>query len=260
LPNSENSDPKPKHTPRRIIIRLTRNLFVYYRQPAPNAEKHHNQGQTYANKIYERTKKEARSKPIEFFGLIILFFYTWFAGCQSCELVSANRLTRQIVRSTISASLACSASQSFSHMGSREAPMTGAFYVACNNVGKVAAENVSGTFNVRAKTFPGEKELWSESWPFGGSDKVIEGNGGDAWPFHTPKYSPEREPQSVTDGKEVIVAEIAVSFVDETGRQITRRFCQVEMNWANLGGSPDGWTTCQMMVAEKAILTNPRPK
>ncbi len=55
-----------------------------------------------------------------------------------------------------------------------------------------------------------------------------------------------------------ITGDVALSFADETGETVNRRFCRVEMNWANLGGSPDSWTTCQTLTAEKAILTKPR--
>jgi hypothetical protein len=256
----ENPDPNPKRKPRRIAVRLSRNLILHYRKSAKrrNASERHHKG--YGYRFYEKTKEEAWKRPIEAIGVVIVAFYTAFAGYQSCKMRDANRFSQQIVRSTISASVTCAASKSFAHRGSREEPLTGAFYVSCQNAGKVPAENVSGIFKVTAKTFPEEKELWSDSWPFGGSNKVIGGNDGDAWPFHTPKYSPETEPQLITDGKEVIVGEIVVSFVDETGQKVTREFCSAEMNSANLGGSPNGWASCQMMDTEKAMLTNPRRK
>jgi hypothetical protein len=188
---------------------------------------------------------------LEVLGVIVVGAYTF-------QAYRANQLTRQIVRSTISASVFCAVSSSFGHRGNKDVPMTGGFFVTCNNQGKVAAEKISGVFTLTAKSFPDEKTLYTESWQFGGKDAAIFGNDSVAWPFHTPRYSPETEPERITAGEEIIIGEVVLSFADETGETVTRRFCSVEMNWANLGGSPDSWATCQILSAEKEMLANPR--
>ncbi len=263
----DNRDSKPKRSPRRRLIRLTRNIFVYYRKPVSSTSDGESEGESYTRKTCQyikdfgdRIEKEAWDRPIEFIGLLILFAYTTFAGIQSCKMREANKLTQQIVRSTVSASLFCAVSSGFSHMGSRDVPMTGAFYVACNNQGKVTAQGVSGVFTLAAKSFPDEQVLYSESWPFGGKETVIFGNDSSTWPFHAPKYCPETEPQQITARKEIIIGNVVVSFADETGETVTRRFCNVEMNWANLGGSPDSWAPCQTLIAEKAMLAKHNDK
>jgi len=90
LPCSENSDPKPKRKPRRIRIRLTRNLAIYYRKTNSDTENHKNRASQYAHKAYQLTKKEAWEKPIEFAGVIVLIAYTTFAGYQSCQMKRAT--------------------------------------------------------------------------------------------------------------------------------------------------------------------------
>ncbi len=141
---------------------------------------------------------------LEIGALVIVGVYTYQAR-------RANQFTQEIVRSTISASVFCAVSSGFSHMGSSDAPMTGAFYVQCNNQGKVSAQRVSGKFTLTAKSFPDERILYSEFWPFGGNDTDILGNDAATWPFSTPKYSPETEPQLITAGKEIIIGDVAMS-------------------------------------------------
>jgi len=94
LTDSENRGADPKRHPRRIRIRLTRNLVLYYRQSARSADKGEHRREGYAKKIYQRTKNEAWTKPIETFGVIVVFLYTVFAGYQSCQMRSANKLMR----------------------------------------------------------------------------------------------------------------------------------------------------------------------
>jgi len=84
LADSQNRNTHPKRKPRRISIRLTRNLILYYRKPANRAGDGKHQGDSYTQKIYQRTKNEARLKPIETIGVIVVFAYTVFAGFQSC--------------------------------------------------------------------------------------------------------------------------------------------------------------------------------
>jgi hypothetical protein len=203
--------------------------------------------------MYERIKKETMRKPIEAIGVLVVVIYTAFAGYQSCQMRKANRLTQQIVRSTVSASLACAVSSSFSR-GAAGTPLTGAFYVTCNNVGRVAAEKVSGSFTLTAKSFPDEQVLYTESWVFGGRETFILGNDGNAWPFYSSNFSPERERQSITDGKEIVIGDVSISYSDETGETIRRKSCQVEMNWSVLGGSPDSWAECKNVAAVQGIL------
>jgi hypothetical protein len=188
---------------------------------------------------------------LEVIGLIILGVYTYQAR-------RANQLTQEVVRSTVSPSVFCAVSASFGHRGGRDVPMTGGFFVTCNNQGKITAQKVSGVFTLIAKSFPDERILYSETWLFGGNDATIFGNDSVTWPFHTPNYSPETEPERITAGKEIIIGKVVLSFADETGETVTRRFCFVEMNWANLGGSPDSWATCPILTAEKEMLANPR--
>lgn len=128
-------------------------------QPTP-AKSHEEDAHHHFNQAYQGFKcwlriffKDLRLQlyrarfVIEVLGLVGLGYYANQARI-------GNSLTREIVRSTISASVFCAPSKSYSHMGSREVPMTGAFYVTCNNSGKVAAEQVSGTLKVTAQMFP----------------------------------------------------------------------------------------------------------
>jgi hypothetical protein len=206
-----------------------------------------------ANQFCERIKKEAWLKPIEFVGVIVLIIYTVFAGCQSCRMGAANRLTQQIVRSTISASLSCAVNSSFQHHAADE-PLTGAFYVNCGNAGKVAAEHVSGSLVLTAKSFPSERVLHTETWQFGGWDTSIAGNDGNVWPFYSSEFSPERERQAITEGAEIVIGDVVVSYADETGKTVVRKFCHVEMNSDALGGSPDSWGDCKAIEAIRDIL------
>jgi len=95
LAETENRDTDPKRKPRRIAVRLTRNLVLYYRQTASGAHngKRHRDG--YAQKIYQRTKNEAWTKPIETLGVIVVFAYTVFAGYQSCQLKRSTDAARK---------------------------------------------------------------------------------------------------------------------------------------------------------------------
>jgi hypothetical protein len=259
LAETDNRDSKPKRPPRRSLIRLTRNIFVYYRKPVASTSNRKSDTESYANKarryvkdFCDRIEKEAWDRPIEFIGLLILFAYTTFAGLQSCRMGEANKLTQQIVRSTVSASLSCAASSAFSRRKADE-PMTGAFYVTCNNVGKVAANAVEGKFTLTVKSWPDERILDTESWSFGGSDSFIAGSDGNALPFFDPKFSPDQERASIVEGNEIVVGETTVSYTDETGQRVTRRFCQVEMNWTELSSSPDSWAPCQHLLVIKKL-------
>jgi hypothetical protein len=253
MSEAQNCDSEPKRKPRRLVVRLTRNLVLYYKESNRSTEKHRPEGDTCGNQFCKRIKKEAWLKPIEFVGVIVLIIYTTFAGCQSCRMGTANRLTRQIIQSTISASLSCGVNSSFQRHRADE-PLRGAFYVNCGNAGKVAAEHVSGSLILTAKSFPDERVLHTESWKFGGWRTSIAGNDGSVWPFYSSKFSPERERQAITDGKEIVIGDVAVSYADETGTTVVRKFCHVEMNSDALGGSPDGWGDCNTIEAIREIL------
>jgi hypothetical protein len=94
LPDPENNNPKPKRYPRRIAIRLTRNLVLYYKQRTTSTTDHQNEQHGCAYNFYQHAKGEAWRKPIEFIGLIILFCYTTFAFFQVRAMHTANEEAR----------------------------------------------------------------------------------------------------------------------------------------------------------------------
>jgi hypothetical protein len=182
-------------------------------------------------------------------NLLTLFAVVYYAY----QAKAANDLTRKIVRSTISASLSCAVNSSFQRHRADE-PLTGAFYVNCGNAGKVAAEHVFGSLILTAKSFPDERVLHTESWQFGGWDTSIAGNDGSVWPFYSAEFSPERERQAITEETEMVIGDVVVSYGDETGTTVVRKFCHVEMNSDALGGSPDSWVDCKTIEAIRDIL------
>jgi hypothetical protein len=78
-------DTEPKSAPRSIAIRVARYFFSHSKSVI-RASKHKDQRESRARKIYRKTKEEAWSRSIEAIGLVVLTFYTTFAGYQSCAM------------------------------------------------------------------------------------------------------------------------------------------------------------------------------
>jgi hypothetical protein len=228
---------------------------LYYRQAATSAENRNDSCGARAHKFYQKAKDEAWRKPIEFTGVVVVILYTAFAGYQSCKMREANNLTRNIMRSTTSASLRCYVGDQWFH-NKATGPITGGFFVRCNNSGKAAAEGVGGDITVVAKSFPDEKVLFEESWPFGGNQEIL---GSDSqgnpsyyiWHFFSQHFSPDKDPKQISEGKEIVIGSGVMSYRDETGEKTTRYFCDARMNTADFGGSPDTWTECSLIEAER---------
>jgi hypothetical protein len=210
-------------------------------------------------KFRDRLKEQARRKPIEFVGVIVVTFYTAFAGYQSCKIGEANRLTGRIVQSTVAASLSCAVGSSFSRSEAKM-PLTGSFLLNCNNAGKLTAENVSASITITALSFPKNRALSSKTCEFGGDDVFIPGGEGHEWSCFSSAFLPDKEIQLISDGSEIVVGNVKVSYSDGTGQKVLRRFCQVEVNSSFLGGSPDAWRNCDVLPTLRAILKTSRKK
>jgi hypothetical protein len=97
LSHEENQRAHQERKPRRFAIKLTRNLILYYRKSAQTKRdtEHRHTGNAY--QFWSKTKEESWKRPIEAIGVIVVFFYTLFAGYQSCQMRSANRIARDAV-------------------------------------------------------------------------------------------------------------------------------------------------------------------
>jgi hypothetical protein len=91
LPDEKNPSPNPRK-PHRIRIRLTQNLFLYYRKSAQRQADAGHHEKSKARQFYEKTKDETWKRPVEAIGVLVVAFYTLFAGYQSCEMRHANRI------------------------------------------------------------------------------------------------------------------------------------------------------------------------
>lgn len=79
-------DTEPNSLPTGIWNRLVRRVSGYGQSA----------GVAYASKVYQRIKNEAWAKPIETIGVVVVIFYTAFAGYQSCQMREANNLTHDV--------------------------------------------------------------------------------------------------------------------------------------------------------------------
>jgi hypothetical protein len=86
---------------------LTRDLVLYYRKSANREKTRQDRSNRYYHRFcdkgrdfYEKTKDEAWKRPIEAIGVIVVVFYTVFAGYQSCQMRHANVLTQEQIKLT----------------------------------------------------------------------------------------------------------------------------------------------------------------
>jgi len=257
LTDSQNPNTKPERKPRRIAIRLTRNLILYYKKPRGDASKHQTDYDSYAHQIYQRTKNEAWLKPIEFVGVVILIFYTAFAGCQSCQMRTANKLTQTIVSTDARAVLWCQANGNFG-----DPPTYG---LTCQNFGKSIADNVAGNLTIMVETFPDQKPLHRHDYPLGGKGHIVLGSGSGPgnwnWQFPVEDFSPSEDLSLVRQMSKIIVIVGDVTYDDGVGNRPTRPVCNVFMNpQFAVGGTEPTWVTCEDLVRARVNFAAHRQK
>lgn len=220
MADKENRDTNPKRKPRRVAVRLTRNLVLHYRKTANGKQARQDHHNTCPRQLYDKTKDEAWKKPIETLGVIVVLFYTLFAGYQSCQMREANTLTRLVLLATEAATLEIDFNTAWENQG-----------VMLNvvNQGKLAATNLGGHIQITRERLPDYQIVARDEYDFGG-DLVILPSSGRPAPLQRTfpmKGFSEKERQLVYGTKEIVIGRGSLTYNNGLNDTVSQSFCKV---------------------------------